>query len=129
MGCSATGAFRRLCLIAPLLLVCGCQQGVDIKVTQGADGVTFTLDPRSSGFRACIDGGSVYPAAPDDAPPVWDFTYDRTRPDCVTRIRYGALPAGFGGAKPPPLEAGKSYRVMLTGSGFSAATTFERAAP
>lgn len=128
MGCSATGALRRFGLIAPLLLASGCQQGVDIQVTQDAAGVTFTLDPRSGGFRACIDGGSIYPETPDDAPPLWDFTHDRSKPGCVTKLRYGALPAGFGGNAAPPLEAGTTYRVILTGAGFTAATIFERTA-
>ncbi|QAY76187.1 hypothetical protein [Sphingosinicella sp. BN140058] len=90
--------------------------------------VSFSLERRDA--PACIDSISVYPSAPDSAAPIWDASRDRTAAGCVTRLRYGELPNGFGARTAAvPLQPGASYRVMASGAGFSAAAQFARSLP
>ena len=129
MASSGTGRVREL-TIASALLLCGCREGADLQVAQDQRGATFTVQPRSEGVQTCIETVSVYPAAPDDAPPLWDISGGRSSDMCVTHLRYGELPTGFGATQAAlPLQPGRSYRVMVTGAGFIAATRFERALP
>ena len=129
MASSGAGWVRAL-TIASALLLCGCREGADLHVTQDRQGVTFTVQPRSEGAPTCIENVTVYPAAPDDAAPLWDISGDRSAATCVTRLRYGELPKAFGATQAAPaLQPGRSYRVMVTGAGFTAATRFEREPP
>ncbi|PSJ37930.1 hypothetical protein [Allosphingosinicella deserti] len=129
MASRGAGGDRGLA-IASALLLCGCRDGADLQVAQDQQGATFAVQPRSEGVQNCIESVSVYPAAPDDAPPLWEISGGRSSDMCVTRLRYGELPTGFGATKAAPaLQPGRSYRVLVTGAGFSAATRFERAPP
>lgn len=126
MACSK--APRPALAIAGALLLCGCREAAELHVTQDTESVTFTLNGRDA--PACIDSISVYPSVPDSAAALWGASRDRASPECVTRLRYGELPNGFGARTAAlPLHPGASYRVMASGAGFSAAAQFARSLP
>ena len=108
------------------LALAGCQEGAELRVTQDDRGILFALVPDRDTPR-CIDAMTVYPQTPDDAAPVWDISRDRSVQGCTTQLRYGELPPGFGARQAAAtLQPGASYRVMVSGIGFSAAAQFER---
>jgi hypothetical protein len=108
------------------LALAGCQEGAELRVTQDDRGISFALAPGTDAPR-CIDAVTVYPRTPDDAAPVWDISRDRSVKGCTTQLRYGELPPGFGARQAAAtVQPGASYRVMVSGVGFSAAAQFER---
>jgi len=108
------------------LALAGCREGAELRVTQDDRGISFALAPDADTQR-CIDAVTVYPKTPDDAAPVWDISRDRSVKGCTTELRYGELPPGFGARQAAAaLRPGVSYRVMVSGVGFSAAAQFER---
>ena len=121
-----TVCFRAPSLVAILgLLAAGCQQGVEVTVTQTPQGVTFAIDD-DDGER-CLDSVTVYPSVPADAEPLWESRKDLRDKGCIARIVYGDAPAGFGRqATAAPLERGQAYRVMVGGVGFLGSAEFTR---
>lgn len=108
------------------LALAGCQEGAELRVTQDERGISFALAPDTDTQR-CIDAVTVYPKTPDDAGPLWDISRDRSVKGCTTQLRYGELPPGFGARQAAAtLQSGASYRVIVSGVGFSAAAQFER---
>ena len=116
---------RHLWPVALLLSVGGCEQGVDVRVDQDAAGVAFTLKPTKGDFRPCLGTLALY--ADGEAKPLWYISNGGATETCVTRLRYGDSPPGFGASPPaPPLEAGKAYQVEVSGSAFTGGTRFVR---
>lgn len=111
-------------LCAPLLA--GCQQDVAVRVDQDATGVTFTLaSDRTS--PPCLGWLEISPTQPESAPPLWRISNGKASEPCVTTLRYGDSPPGFGRSPPaPPLVAGRSYRVSVSGNAFIGQATFVR---
>lgn len=116
----------RIAAVALLTLLTGCQQGVAVRVDQDAAGVTFTLVP-SGGGAACLGTLTLYPGEPENAKPLWYISNGKASQPCVTTLRYGDSPPGFGRSPAaPPLVSGRSYRVAVSGNAFVGSTRFER---
>lgn len=117
---------RRLIAMSLALMLMGCQEGAQIQVDQTPLAVSFTIKDTAGKKPLCADEVIVYPATPEDAAPIWRVVaagYD----GCVSRITYGAIPAGFADETPAvPLVPGQMYRVSASGTGFVGFQEFAR---
>jgi hypothetical protein len=117
---------RPIEVAAAALLAAACQQGVAVSVAQTAADVTIAVTARP-GTETCLDSVSVYPDAPADASPVWVSNKGMNAPGCVTKLRFGTKPTGWGQqVAATPLLRGQAYRIMVGGVGFTGGTRFTR---
>lgn len=120
MVCRAT-AFL---FLPACLLVSACQEEAEVAVTQDQHGIAFATTPFRGSVEACITNAYVYVEGAGDPKQIWYATRGSAREPCLREVRFSANPDGFSAQPAPKLEAGKSYRVGLTGMGFTAATSF-----
>lgn len=111
-----------------LVLVVGlaaCGQGaVQVEVSGTAQDVRFAAIDAKGGGEACVERLSVTPSEPEAADPVWQVTaVDPTR--CIATLHYGEPTDRFAQVRPAtPLRRGVSYRVRVSGAGFSIVRDF-----
>jgi hypothetical protein len=114
---------RRWLALPALLALAGCQEGVEVTVTRGADGLLVGVTSNSPTFRACIDQASIFPAGGSEADPIWEA--GRTDPaHCAQEVRVVAATPGFAQRGNGALELGKRYCVEVRGPGFGESHAF-----
>lgn len=101
-----------------------CEEGATVDVVQSSAGIVFVVTRLGTSKVACVTSAEVTPVDPVGAAPSWEVA-SPPRGDCAARFTYGLVPAGFSSGTPTtPLIAGRSYRVDVSGTGFSGGTTF-----
>ena len=116
-------------VIGLVSLLSSCREGVRVTVEQHASGaLRFAVSPLGDRFRPCIESLYVYsgPRSQLGRPVVWHV--ERMDPKiCVTKVDFGAVPAGFE-ADPgsQPLKPGGRYEVAVMGPGFNDGAEFTR---
>lgn len=115
-------------LALPLLCaaLAACQQGATITITQEAGHVRFEVTRMPPEKPTCIRDLAVYAGKPDGGTPLWHIVADAQAP-CVRKVELGQVPQGFtpdDGVQPPEVQAGRSYHVEASGTGWLAFEAF-----
>lgn len=126
-GTGIYGLYPLPIVVAATLAACG-QGPTRVDVSGGPGKVHFTATAPEGGDRACIDTLSVTPVEAEDAAPFWQVSaIDPAR--CVSSLLYGEPTRDFAQTTPAlPLREDVTYRVRLSGAGFSAVQDFRTTA-
>ncbi|OWK30494.1 hypothetical protein [Sphingomonas mucosissima] len=112
-------------LIALAVLLVACVQGperVDVSGTPGD--LRFVAVAADGADQVCADALSVTAVVPEDADPLWQVSSLGTG-KCFHSLRYGELTADITQKAPAtPLRSDMTYRVRISGPGFSAVRDF-----
>ncbi len=113
----------RLLAVLPLVMIGGCEGGVDVDITQMGDRIAIAVSPRTSSSTPCVKDVSVY-RGNDEATAIWQVS-QAADGGCVNRFVIGVTPAGFasGVAYRPPTR-GVTYTIDVSGTGFIGGATF-----
>lgn len=122
MAIRANGLWR-LILAAPVSLLCACQEGVYVDVTQTGNVVDIAVTPRSSSKTPCVNRIVVYRDG-NEATAIWQLTEVEDSP-CISRFTFGTVPKGFTPGVPVTAPVpGVTYQVDVSGIGFQGGAKF-----
>lgn len=122
----ATRHVPRAKMVATLsvALLIACTQGVDVDVMQRGDDVDFYVREFSSSADVCVKQLDVSIFDSETFAPVWELTAS-DRDSCIGKFTYGREPKGFSQTSPAiMLVKGQTYRLDVTGTGFSGGELF-----
>ncbi|WP_442681275.1 hypothetical protein ACSBM8_08960 [Sphingomonas sp. ASY06-1R] len=115
--------YRNAFVVASLLLISSCQQGVELIVLKNEAGpIIIRAQATARDFEPCIQTARIY-AKKNYTNPLWELAYAQP-PRCIQKISVGIPEPGFLQLSNKPIPADGSFCLEATGPGFSTRNQF-----